>query len=106
MLGCIRSPVFDWWLGLAITRHHNVAVTAGLMMLRPLSVALCVVELRSLNFCGERLKVGVYDVRGWELLVVVLEDEFVLTLLWHLHPDSRLADASTLRPVGLQQILP
>ena len=38
------------------------------MVLCPLSIALRGVELRSLDFGGESLKVGADDVRGWQLL--------------------------------------
>ena len=37
---------------------------------------------------------------------MVLESELVLAFLWHLHPDSRLADSLTFWLVVLQQVLP
>ena len=51
-------------------------------------------------------KSGIYDVGGRELLVPVLEDELVLGLFRHLHPDCGLADTLALWLVGLQQVLP
>ena len=106
MFCCIWTPVFDWHFCLAITPHHNVAVTEGLMVLCPLGVALCGVELGSLNFSGKSLKVSVDYVWCWQLLVVVLEGELVLTLLWHLHPDSCLAYSLAFWFVVLQQVFP
>src|SRR6056300_346379 len=106
MFCCIRSSVFDWLFCLAITSHHNVAVTASLMVLRFLSVALRRVEVRSFNFCGESFEVGIYDVGCRQLLVVVLEGELVLTLFWHFHPDSCLSDSLTFWLVVLQQVFP
>ena len=106
MFCCIGATVFHWWLCLGITTHHDVAVTAGLMVLCPLSVALCAVKLQSLNFCGKSLKVSVDDVRGWQLLVMVLESEPVLALLRHLYSNSCLADSLTVRLVGVQQVFP
>ena len=104
MFCCIGATVFHWWLCLAITTHHDVAVTAGLLVLCPLNVALCGVKLRSLNICGESLKVSLDDVRVWQLLVMVLEGELVLALLRHLCSNSCLADSLTVRLVGLQQV--
>ena len=74
------------------------------MMLCPLSVALCGVELRPLNLGGESLKVCIDDVGGRQLLVVVLEGMLFLTLFRHLHPHSCLAYPTTLGSVGLQQV--
>ena len=50
-------------------------------MLCPLSIALRGVELRSLDFGGESLKVGVDDVRGWQLLVCGFERSACFYLL-------------------------
>ena len=97
------AAVFDWWLCLNITPHHDVVITTGLMVLCPLSVALCGVELRPLNLGGESLKIDIDDVRGRQLLVVTLKGEFVLTLFRHLHPHGYLAYHTTLGSVGLQQ---
>ena len=75
------------------------------MVLSPLSVALCGIELRPLNLGGESLKVCIDDKRSRQLLVVVLEGELVLTLFRHLHPDCGLPNPSTVGSVGFQQIL-
>ena len=74
------------------------------MVLCPLSVVLCGVELRPLSLGDESLKVCIDDVGGRQLLVVVLEGELVLTLFWHLHPHSCLAYPTTLGSVGLQRV--
>ena len=76
------------------------------MVLCPLSVALCGVELRPLNLGGESLKICIDDDRSRQLLVVVLKGELVLTLFRHLHPDCGLPNPSTVRSVGFQQIFP
>ena len=84
------------------------------MVLCPLSVALCGVELRPLNLGGESLKVCIDDdppattlqFMSRHLLVVVLKGELVLTLFRHLHPDCGLPNPPTVRSVGFQQILP
>ena len=73
MLCCIGSSILEWRASLAVTLNDDVAITTSLMVLCPLSVALCGVELRSLDFGGESLKVGVDDVKGWQLLLVVLK---------------------------------
>ena len=106
MLCCIGAAVFDWGLCLAITSHHDVAITTSPMVLCPLSVALCGVELRPLNLGGESLKVCIDGVGGRQLLVVVLKGELVLTLFRHLHPHGCLAYLTTVGSVGFQQILP
>ena len=106
MFCCIRAAVFDWQLCLDITPHRDVAVTASLMLLCSSGVTFCGVELRSLNLGGESLKVCIDDVWGRQLFVVILEGELVLIFLWHLHPDSRLADALALGFVGLQLVFP
>ena len=74
------------------------------MVLCPLSVAVCGVELRPLNLGGESLKVCIDDERSRQLLVVVLERELVLTLFRHLHPHSCLAYPMTLWSMGLQRV--
>ena len=102
---CVWPPVFDRRLCLSVAPHLDIAVAACLVVLCPLGVALCGVELGSLNFSGKSLKVSVDNVWCWQLLVMVLESELVLALLWHLHPYSRLADSLALRPMSFQQIL-
>ena len=108
----LRSVLLHWGRGIrlvalsAITSHHDVAITTSIMVLCPLNVALCGVELRPLNLGGESLKVLIDNERGRQLLVVVLEDELVLTLFRHLHPDCGLPNPSTVGSVGFQQILP
>ena len=106
MLCCIGAAVFDWWLCLTITPHRDVAITTGLVLLCPLSVALCWVELRPLNLGGESLKVCIDDERSRQLFVVVLKGELVFTLLRHLHPDCGLSNSPTVKFMGFQQILP
>ena len=81
MFCCVGDSVFDWLFCLAIASHHNVAVTTGLVVVCPLGVALCGVELGSLNFRGKGLKVCVDDVGGWQLLVVVLVGDLYSYLL-------------------------
>ena len=105
MLCCIGAAVFDWWLCLTITSHHDVAITTSLMVLCPLSVA-CGIELRPLSLGGENLKVCIDDERSRQLLVVVLEGELVLNLFRHLHPNCGLPNPSTVGSMGFQQILP
>ena len=105
MLCCIGATVFDWWLRLTITPHHDVPITTSLMVLCPLSVALCGIELRPLNFGGESLKVRINDETG-SCLWWVLKEDFVLTLFRHLHPDCGLPSLSTVGFVGFQQIHP
>ena len=61
---------------------------------------------RALNLGGESLKVCIDDVRGRQLLVVVLKGELVLTVFRHLHPHRCLAYPTTVGSVGFQQILP
>ena len=102
----VGPPVFDGRLCLPVAPYHHVAVTACLVVLCPLGVAFCRVELRPFDFRGEGFEVGVDDVRCGQLLVVVLEGELLLTLLGHLHPHSRLTDSLALRPVGFQQVFP
>ena len=100
---CVGPPVFGRRLCLPVAPHHHVAVTACLVVLCPLGVAFCRVELRPFDFRGESFEVGVDNVRRRQLFVMVLEGE--LALLGHLHPDGCLADSLTLRPVSFQQIL-
>ena len=45
----------DWRASLAVTLNDDIAITTSLMVLCPLSIALCGVELRSLNFGSESL---------------------------------------------------
>ena len=99
-LCCVGTSIFDWRLCLAIIPHHDVAITTSLVVLCPLSIALRGVRLMSLDFGGESLKVGVDDIRGWQLLVGVLKSQLVFTFFWHLHPYSRLADPTTFWLVG------
>ena len=106
MLCCIGAAVFDWWLRLAVTPHHDVAIATSLMVLRSLSIALCEVELGPLNLGDECLKIRINDERDRQLLVVVLKEDFVLTLFRHLHPHGCLACPTTVGSVGFQQILP
>ena len=75
-------------------------------MLRSLGIALCGVELGPLNLGGEGLKIRINDERDRQLLVVVLKEDFVLTLFRHLHPHGCLAYPTTVGSVGFQQILP
>lgn len=96
MFYCIWTEVFDWRLCLTITPHHHIAVTANLMLLRSPGGAFNGVELRSCNLSGESLKVRIDNERDRQLLVVVLESEFVFSLFWHLHPDCTLANPSAL----------
>ena len=95
-----------WWLRLAVTPHHDVAIAASLMVLRSLGIALCGVELEPLNLGGEGLKIRINDERDRQLLVVVLKEDFVLTLFRHLHPHGCLAYPTAVGSVGFQQILP
>ena len=74
------------------------------MVLCQLSLALCGVELRSLNLGGESLKVCIDDVGGRQLLLVLLEGERVLTLFRHLHPHSCLFYPTTPRSIKLQRV--
>ena len=106
MLCCIGAAIFDWWLRLAITPHHDIAVAASLMVLRSLCIALCGVELRPLNLGGESFKVRINDERGRQLLVVVLKGDLVFPFFRHLHRDCSLPNPSTVGSVGFQQILP
>ena len=106
MLCCIGAAVFDLWLRLAVTPHHDVAIAASLMVLRFLGIALCGVELGSLNRGCEGLKTRINDERDRQLLVVVLKEVFVLTLFRHLHPHGCLAYPTTVGSVGFQQIRP
>ena len=76
------------------------------MVVCPLSVSLCGVELRPLNLGGEGLKIRINDERDRQLLVVVLKEDFDLTLFRHLHPHGCLAYPTTVGSVGFQQILP
>ena len=76
------------------------------MVLCPLSVALCGVELTPLNLGGESLKVCLDDERSRQLLEVVLKCELVFTLFRHLHADGCLPNPSTVGSVGFQQIFP
>ena len=100
------ASVFHRGLCLPITPHHNVAIAACFMVLCFLGITFCGVQLGPLYFGGESLKVSIDDVRGWELLVVVLECEVVFILFRHLYPNCSLADTFALWHVGLQQVLP
>ena len=80
--------------------------SCNLMVLRSLGIALCGVELGPLNLGGEGLKIRINDERDRQLLVVVLKEDFVLTLFRHLHPHGSLAHPTTVGSVGFQQILP
>ena len=95
---CAAPPVFGRRLCLPVAPHHYIAVTACLVVLCPLGVAFCRVELRPFDFRGEGFEVGVDNVRRGQLFVVVLKGE--LALLGHLHPDGCLANSLALRPVG------
>ena len=105
MLCCIGSAIFDWCPRLPITPHH-VAIAASLMVLCFLGIALCGVELGPLNYGGDGLKFRIIDERDRQLLVVVLKEDFVLTLFRHLRPHGCLAYPTTVGSVGFQQILP
>ena len=76
------------------------------MMLCPLSVVLCRVELRPLSLGGESLKVCIDDERSRQLLAVVLKGETVLSFSRYLRPDCGLPNPSTDGSVGFQQIRP
>lgn len=76
------------------------------MLLCLSGVAFCAVDIWSLNLGGKSLKVRIDDVRGWQLLVVVLECELVLILLGHLHPDCSLPNPSELGSMSIQQVFP
>ena len=92
------TAVFDWWLYLAITPHHDVAITTSLMVLWPLSVALCGVELRPLNLGGESLKVCIDDVGAgsclwWFLKVSLFLPSSGISIriaVWHIPRHSGL----------------
>ena len=101
---CAALLVFGRRLCLPIAPHHYVAVTACLVVLCPLGVAFCRVELRTFDFRSEGFEVGVDNVRRGQLFVVVLKGE--LALLGHLHPYGCLANSLALRPVSFQQIFP
>ena len=100
------ASVFHRGLCLPIAPHHNVAVAACFMVLCFLGITFCGVLLGPLYFGGESLEVSIDDVRGWELLVVVLEGKLVIILFRHLYLDCSLADTLALWHVGLQQVLP
>ena len=76
------------------------------MVLRSLGIALCGVELGPLQLGGEGLRIRINNERDRQLLLVVLKEDFVLTLFRHLHPHGSLAYPTTVGPVGFQQILP
>jgi hypothetical protein len=101
----IWPPVLGWSLCVPVAPHLDIAVAACLVVLRPSGVALRRVELWPFYFGGEGFEVGVDDIWGRQLLVMVLESELVFALLRHLHPYSRLADSLALRLMGFQQIL-
>ncbi|GFR59453.1 hypothetical protein ElyMa_001794500 [Elysia marginata] len=61
---CVWPPVFGRRLCLSVALHLDIAVTAGLVVLCLLKVALCGVKLRSFDFRGEGFEVGVDDIRG------------------------------------------
>ena len=104
----LRGALLHWGHGIRLValsgHHHDVALTTSLMVLCPLSVALCGVELRPLNLGSESLRVCIDVVGGRQLLVVVLEGELVLTLFWHLHPNSCLDCPMKLGFLALQQV--
>ena len=102
---CAAPPVFDRRFCLPVAPHLDIAVAACLVVLCPLGVAICRVELGSLDFRGEGFKVSVNNVWRRQLLVMVLESELVLALGRHFHPYSRLADSLALQPMSFQQIL-
>ena len=106
MFCCVWPPVFDRRLCLSVAPHLDIAVAACLVVLCPPGVAFGGVKLWPFDFRGEGFKVGVDDIRGRQLLVMVLEGKHVLALLWHLHPCSRLADSLALRPMSFQQVFP
>ena len=100
---CIGTSILDWKLCLPIA-SHNIAVAAGLMVLRVSGVALHGIEFAALSFGRESLKSGVDDEWVRELFVMVLEGYLVLAFFWHLYPHSGLDDPAALGPVGLQQV--
>ena len=106
MLRCIGASVFRGRLRLSITANDHVAVAATFVMMGLPSVAFCGVKLGALNLGCDGLKVSIDDKWGRKLLVVILEGELVLPLLWHLHPYSGLSDPSTFRLMGFQQVFP
>ena len=62
------------------------------------------VLLSTLDFGGEDLKVGVDDVRGWELLVVALEGKLVFAIFRHLHPDCTVSNPTALWLVSFREV--
>ena len=104
MLRRVGAAVFNRRLGHSVAAHDHVAVAAGLVFLSFLGVALSRITATSFDLGGEGLKVGVDDVRGWELLVVVLEGQLVFTLFRHFHPHSCFADPPAVGFVRLQQV--
>ena len=75
-------------------KPHGVAFSGYCSLLRPLDLG------------GEAVKIHLNDERDRQLLVVVLKEDFVLTLFRHLHPHGCLAYPTTVGSVGFQQILP
>lgn len=60
--------------------HDYIAETAYLVLLGLQCIAFCGVELRAFNICDQSLNVGVDDVRGRELLAVIVDGMLVLLL--------------------------
>lgn len=58
------------------------------MLLCLRGVALRWIELGALDFGCVGLNVSIYDEMGWQLLVVVLEGQLVITLFRHLYPSA------------------
>lgn len=72
--------------GGSVTPHHNVTVAACFVVLRLVGVAFRGIQLGAFDLSGESLKVD--DKRDWQLLVVILEGQLVLTFFRLLHLDS------------------
>ena len=104
VLGRVGASILYWRVGMAVGQNHDIAIAAGLVVLYRLGVLG--VWRRPLDLVTNALEVCIDDKGGRELLVVVLEGELVLAPLWHLHPDSCLADGFTVYLVGLQRGLP
>ena len=73
VLCCIGTSRLDWKLCLPVASLNNIAVAAGLIVLRVPGVALHWIGFGALNLGCESLKVCVDGEWGWGLFMVVLE---------------------------------
>ena len=80
MLSSIEFSVDDGLLSLSVAPYDDVRETTSFVMSCLLGVAFVGITCTSFDLVNERLKVCIDDVRDFELILVILENEFVIAL--------------------------